>query len=68
MNRRDAVTALLALGVTTRAAHAQPAGRIYRIGFLWDSAAVFPDAIDAFRQGLRDLGHVEGRGIAIEFR
>ncbi len=68
MNRRDAVTALLALGVTTRAAYAQPAGKIYRIGFLWDSPAVFPDAIDAFRQGLRDLGYVEGRGIAIEFR
>lgn len=68
MNRRDAVTALLALGVTTRAAHAQPAGKIHRIGFLWDSPAVFPDAIEAFRQGLRDLGYVEGKGIAIEFR
>jgi putative ABC transport system substrate-binding protein len=50
------------------AADAQQAGKVYRVGFLWDSPAVFPDAIEAFRQGLRDLGYVEGRTIAIEYR
>ncbi|MEK6712457.1 MAG: hypothetical protein AABZ64_17960, partial [Nitrospinota bacterium] len=39
---------------------AQQAGKMPRIGFLWDSPAVFADAIEAFRQGLRDLGYVEG--------
>ena len=50
------------------AAEAQQAGKVYCVGFLWDSPAVFPDAIEAFRQGLRDLGYVEGRTIVIEYR
>jgi len=50
------------------AAEAQQAGKVYRVGFLWDSPTVFPDAIEAFRRGLRDLGYVEGRTIAIEYR
>jgi len=60
------------LGSTTLAwplfARAQQAAKVYRIGFLWDGPAVFPDAIEAFRQGLRDLGYVEGRNIAVEYR
>ena len=59
---------VLALLAGALAAEAQPAGKVYRIGFLWDSPAVFPDAIEAFRQGLRDLGYVEGRNIAFEYR
>jgi putative ABC transport system substrate-binding protein len=47
---------------------AQQAGRVYRIGFLWDGPDVFADALEAFRQGLRDLGYVDGRNIAIEYR
>jgi putative ABC transport system substrate-binding protein len=50
------------------AAHAQQAGRIYRVGFLWDSPAVWPHALEAFRHGLRDLGWVEGKSVAIEYR
>lgn len=69
MNRRETVFALLlALGAVPLAARAQPAGKVFRIGFLWDSPAAFPDAIEAFRQGLRELGYVEGTNIAIEYR
>lgn len=68
MDRRHAVLALLALGLAPRAAEGQTAAKVYRIGFLWDSPAAFPDAIEAFRQGLRDLGYVEGRNVTIEFR
>ena len=50
------------------AAHAQQTGKLYRVGFLWDGPDVFPDALEAFRQGLRELGYVEGRTIAIEYR
>ena len=40
----------------------------YRIGFLWDSPDAFLDALEAFRQGLHELGYVEGRNITIEYR
>jgi putative ABC transport system substrate-binding protein len=50
------------------AAKAQQAGKVYRVGFLWDSPAAFLDAIEAFRQGLHDLGYVEGRNLTIEYR
>ena len=49
-------------------AAAQLAGKVYRIGFLWDSPAVFAEAIEAFRQGLRELGYVEGQNLIIEYR
>jgi putative ABC transport system substrate-binding protein len=50
------------------AAEAQQAGKVYRVGFLWDSPAVWPHALEGFRQGLRDLGWVEGRNIVVEYR
>src|SRR5712691_6769487 len=50
------------------AAEAQQAGKVYRVGFLWESPAVYPDAIEGFRRGLRDLGWVEGKNVAIEYR
>jgi putative ABC transport system substrate-binding protein len=69
MNRRTFLCGLtLGTLALPLAAEAQQAGKVYRVGFLWDNPAVFPDAIEAFRQGLRDLGYVEGRTIAIEYR
>jgi ABC-type uncharacterized transport system substrate-binding protein len=52
-------------------ADAQPRGRIPHVGILLPSAPTSTvDAVnlEAFRQGLRDLGYVEGRNIALEFR
>jgi putative tryptophan/tyrosine transport system substrate-binding protein len=68
MGRREFLMALGGAVVAgPHAALAQQA-KIFRIGFLWESPTVFPDSIEAFRQGLRDLGYVEGRTIAIEYR
>jgi len=49
------------------AADAQQAGKVPQIGFL---AAVTPlqPNLDAFRQGLRERGYVEGQNLAIEYR
>jgi ABC-type uncharacterized transport system substrate-binding protein len=47
---------------------AQQIAKVYRIGFLWDGPTAFPDAIEAFQRGLRDLGYVKGGNVAIEYR
>jgi putative tryptophan/tyrosine transport system substrate-binding protein len=47
----------------------QPAATMPRIGFLGVATpAAWGPRLDAFRAGLRDLGYVEGKNIAIEFR
>jgi putative tryptophan/tyrosine transport system substrate-binding protein len=49
------------------AAEPQPAGKVWRIGLLVPSSAS-GGRTEAFRQGLRDLGYIEGQNIAIESR
>lgn len=69
MDRRTFIGTLVGgLVATPLSAEAQQTEKVYRIGFLWDSPAMFPDAVEAFRKGLRDLGYVEGRTIVIEYR
>jgi putative ABC transport system substrate-binding protein len=48
----------------------QPAGKVPRIGILGAAASTsaFAGRIEAFRQGLRDLGYVEGKNISIKYR
>jgi putative tryptophan/tyrosine transport system substrate-binding protein len=48
---------------------AQQTGKVSRIGFLGiSSPSLERHLVDAFRQRLRELGHVEGENIAIEYR
>ena len=63
------VNVLLALFVLAfRAADAQPTGTTqYRVGLLSGVASTSP-TLQAFRNGLRDLGWIEGRNIVIEHR
>jgi putative ABC transport system substrate-binding protein len=68
MKRREFVGFLGGAAVWPLAAHAQEARKLRRVGFLWDSPAVYGNAIAAFRDGLRELGWIEGQNIAIEAR
>ena len=52
-------------------AAAQPAGKIWRIGFLSlgsDELEQYKPWVAAFRDGLRELGYVEGQNVVIEQR
>jgi ABC-type uncharacterized transport system substrate-binding protein len=50
-------------------AEAQPPNKVSRIGFLTAlSPSAVSDRIEAFRQGVRELGYVEGKNIVIEWR
>jgi putative ABC transport system substrate-binding protein len=49
----------------------QPAGKVPRIGFLDSGSASEPRntlGVDAFRQGLRELGYLEGKNITVDYK
>jgi putative ABC transport system substrate-binding protein len=65
------VTLALSLLVAPVGAAAQPAANVPRIGFFSSDAPASEGArsyLEAFRQGLRELGYVEGQTIAVEER
>jgi len=69
MDRRSFIGTLAGgLLAAPLAAEAQPAGKVPRIGFLFSGASGPAREVDTFRQGLRDLGYIEGQNIAIEYR
>jgi putative tryptophan/tyrosine transport system substrate-binding protein len=61
------IALLLALSVP---ADAQQTGKVPRIGILAPGSSTFPTSAyhDSFRQGLRELGYIEGKNIFIEIR
>jgi putative ABC transport system substrate-binding protein len=76
MKRTMTVLALCAMrfGLSLPAEAQQQTGKIPRIGFLSrelhpsDSRAVEGHRLEGFRQGLRELGYIEGKTIIIEYR
>jgi putative ABC transport system substrate-binding protein len=67
IERRTFVAGSLVLLVAPLAAEAQPAGKFPRIGVLAPGSPP-SRSFDSFREGLRELGYVEGRTILIESR
>ena len=51
---------------TSIAAEAEQTTKVPRLGILWPISD--RPTLEAFRQGLRELGYLEGRNIAIEYR
>jgi hypothetical protein len=67
--RRIGLAVVLAVSLTLAplVAEAQQPGKVYRLGFLrWQEG---PDAnFEALQQNLRELGWIEGRNVAFEYR
>jgi putative ABC transport system substrate-binding protein len=68
-NRRKLIVALGAGALTAPlSSFAQQTAKVARIGYLSPNLAANSHLRDAFLQGLRDLGYVEGRNVVIEYR
>jgi len=69
IRRREFVTLLGGAAAWPLAAHAQQQAKLPRIGILWPNPLTASGHfLDAFRQGLSELGYVEGKNMTIEFR
>jgi len=68
MRRIGLAVVLAVILLAPLVAEAQEAGKVVRIGYLATALEASPQLAEAFRQGLRDLGYVENRDIAIESR
>jgi len=73
MNRK--ILGFVVITVTLTSVHLaeaqQPAEKVPRIGYLSTSSRTIESkspAMEAFRQGLQELGYVEGKNISIEYR
>ncbi len=62
-------TLVLGLLAAPLPVEAQQTGKVYRIGYLFSGiAARDKSLLAAFRQGLQELGYLEGKNIVIEQR
>ena len=69
MRRRDFITLVSGTAISwPLAATAQQAGKLPIIGFLGSNASAWRPWTEAFVGRLRELGWIEGRTIAIEYR
>ena len=69
IDRRAFIAGAIAFSAAPLAAEAQQAAKVPRIGYLTGAnPAANPHQHEAFRQGLRDVGYLEGRNVVIEYR
>ncbi len=69
MDRRAFLVGAVSLLAAPRAADAQPAGRVARVGVLASSTeANFGPSVKVFREALRAIGWVEGRNLTLDVR
>jgi putative ABC transport system substrate-binding protein len=71
MNRRAFIVALGSAAAWPVVARAQQPVRVPRIGYMVTGSLEMPASqtvLEAFRQGLRQLGYVDGQNILIEYR
>ena len=68
IHRREFITLIGGAAAWPLAARAQPAGKLPTIGFLGADASAFSPWTAAFVARLRELGWIENRNVAIEYR
>jgi putative ABC transport system substrate-binding protein len=71
MKRREFIAGLGSAAVWPVVARGQQAGKIWRVGFLASGsrpASIESGQYSGFSQGMRELGHVEGKDFVIEWR
>ena len=68
MKRREFITLVGATAALPLAARAQQPVKVPRVGILSPAASETAATLTAFREGIRDLGYIEGQTIALDFR
>jgi putative ABC transport system substrate-binding protein len=68
VRRREFIALLGGAAAWPLAARAQQSAKVPRIGILSPAASETAATLTAFREGIRNLGYVEGQTIALDFR
>jgi hypothetical protein len=70
IRRRGVIAGLTGLLVVSKRSSAQQApAKVPRVGWIWAGrSAGNPTELEGFRQGLRELGYIEGQNVIVDYR